>query len=483
MASTPELASCVGERAGALLPVNPFQALLYHFGMLLGVVDLEEQQGYHHGKTRLHNAWLHGEGVVWGFGVEVRADTRERKGEIRVLPGLALDAAGRELHLDEIKCLDVAAWAAAHKDDDDLLKAVNDYRVEHRSRLGAGAPAPDTMIFDAHVVVRFHTCLTRAVPAIAGGACDGASTAHSRVLETVEILLRPGKAPQRAEPYRRLRLLFHLDPPGVGKDDQEVILRRNQILQLYPEERPAAYLEAFRRFAPLDEMDLAPAKGGAGLFPRGDDAEVVLAQIDGITLEKRAFTRFGAADTSVRPVHVATSTIQELLSGPLFATRSGATGGGGTGGGATGGGTTGGSTTGGGTTGGSATGSGAACDVGGPRVKPNITLYCEGVTIELTKPLLRASVTVNAFSVTRLDKDGWHPVLLRRCPDLRADGMALRLSFIEPPAGLHLRLIVRGTGPTPLLGADFVPLAGAEDGAPGGADDGHDFVFTARLKG
>src|SRR5687768_11633873 len=83
----------------AVLPASPFYAMQYHFGMLLGVDDLEAAQAYPRGKIRLHNAWLHGDGVVWGLGVGVN-DRRE----LYVDSGLALDAAGHELHVDRRQC-------------------------------------------------------------------------------------------------------------------------------------------------------------------------------------------------------------------------------------------------------------------------------------------------------------------------------------------------------------------------------------------
>src|SRR5437763_14538743 len=83
------------------LPEGPFTALRYHFGMLLGVDDFETEQRYHRGKMRLHAAWLHGGGIVWGLDVDVVQERRE----LRVAPGLALDATGRELHLDARCCM------------------------------------------------------------------------------------------------------------------------------------------------------------------------------------------------------------------------------------------------------------------------------------------------------------------------------------------------------------------------------------------
>src|SRR5688572_5640543 len=71
-------------------PINPFTGLKPHFGMMLGVEDLQVAQGYAVGKLRLHNAWLQGGGVVWGMDVKVN-DPSERP-TLRVEPGLALDA-------------------------------------------------------------------------------------------------------------------------------------------------------------------------------------------------------------------------------------------------------------------------------------------------------------------------------------------------------------------------------------------------------
>src|SRR5215470_1483283 len=87
------LLAAAGQENG-LLPVSPFTAIQYSFGMLLGVDDLETAQAYPRGKVRLHNAWLHREGVVWGFNVAFNKDKNNDHYELTVEPGLALDAAG-----------------------------------------------------------------------------------------------------------------------------------------------------------------------------------------------------------------------------------------------------------------------------------------------------------------------------------------------------------------------------------------------------
>jgi len=113
MATIVDSTACVASAQGAedaLLPVSPFTALQFHFGMLLGVDDLETAQAYPRGKIRMHNAWLHREGVVWGFGVAFNA-----RNELTVNPGLGLDAAGHELHLDRQACVDLGAWYSRSK--------------------------------------------------------------------------------------------------------------------------------------------------------------------------------------------------------------------------------------------------------------------------------------------------------------------------------------------------------------------------------
>src|SRR5262245_32994373 len=72
MSHTPDLNDCSAASDGAstLTPISPHLGMHYHFGMLLGVDDFETEQAYHRGKARLHNAWLHRDGAVWGFEIK-----------------------------------------------------------------------------------------------------------------------------------------------------------------------------------------------------------------------------------------------------------------------------------------------------------------------------------------------------------------------------------------------------------------------------
>ncbi|MGE3308996.1 MAG: hypothetical protein AB7O66_03430 [Limisphaerales bacterium] len=397
MSDTPDVKSCATSETTPGVSA-PHTSLHYHFGMLLGVTDFETEQAYHRGKMWLHNAWLHREGVVWGFNVIADPEA----GEIKVTRGLALDRLGRELHLEADACLTVAAWFAAHRNDPGFEFTEAD---------------DGTITFDAHVVIRFKTCLTRQVPALAE-PCDhaGAGTAYSREFETVEILLRPGLAPEREDPYHRLRLFMGLSEPERDPESGEILPADLAVLQA------PRTLEQFRRLAALDEIDLVPPEPGE--FP------VPLANITGITLEPTAngtshTLSAATVDVGIRPSHVATSTIQELLAGARLAPE-------------------------------------------GPRVVPDSVLLTEGppasVALRLDRPLAPPSVTPDVFSLTAFDPaTGWVDVALD--PPALSDGdSTITLNFTGPlPAGALVRFIVRGSGSKPLLGADLAPFNHGQD--------------------
>jgi hypothetical protein len=401
--------------------------------MLLGVDDFNTEQAYHRGKSRLHNAWLHREGVLWGL--DVKLDTAHN--EIRVTPGLALDAAGRELHLDAEACVDVTQWYNVHSKDPGFTPTATATGVK----------------FDAHVVIAFQACLTRQVPALME-PCDNSSTdtAYSRVYETVKLSLLPNLAGTVAKPYHRLRLLFGLDAPILKTDgtptadDQAVLDDRNRILGLASANQPAAYLAAFRKYAALDEIGLQPATGPDGstvlLFPAGDDTVILLANIKDITLDDQGGTMKltgGSIDRSVRPSHVATATIEELLCGLHL----------------------------------------PAPTQTGPQIKTGSVSITASTTITLQtdSDVNPNSVKPAAFSATSFDPAaGWTDLVVSGAAWTAAT-KTIKLTLTNAPtAGTHVRLIARGTGPVPVMGANNIPLGGADTGP-----DGRDFVYMQTL--
>ncbi len=432
MSDTPDMTSCIPSdaRDGAL---SAFFSLSYHFGMLLGVDDFATEQSYHRGKMRLHNSWLHGAGVVWGFNVLVDKE----RGEVRVKPGLALDGAGRELHLEGDACVNVGEWLQAQIKKDPSLK------------LAVGTP------FDAHVEVRFNACATRQVPALlepCAGAGSG-GTAYSRVFETVDLRLVPGRAPRRPLPqYRALRVLFGLQKPGDDVFEKQAATRRLEIMRLAPENQPEAYLEALRRFAPTDEIELHPDDSDPkrlSLFPAPDDTAVMLANIEGLTVKKvddHWSLTAGRVDITVRPVLIPTATIQELLCGPVFG------------------------------------GSVDPRNLTGPRVTSAEITDDKTITLHLDKKLKTASVQPAALSVTTFDDtQGWADVAIDQVKLNDPTTIAVTLNTALA-ADARVRLIARGTGPKPILGEDYAPLLGSANGPYPIPNDGIDFVFNQKRR-
>jgi hypothetical protein len=122
--------------------------------------------------------------------------------------------------------------------------------------------------------------------------------------------------------------------------------------------------------------------------------------------------------------------------------------------------------------------SGSATGDTGPRVLADqVTIADSAVTLTFDKPLAPDSVNVSAFSLTTFKAGtGWTDVAFT--VDAGAlPAVALKITGAPLAADAFVRVIARGTGPHPILGADLVPLAGAKGGPPGSASDGIDFVF------
>ena len=82
---------------------------LFFAGRLLTADDLQQEQDYFRGKSRLHNRFLHGWGIVAGLSVIVDQGTT-----VVVSPGLALDCAGNELVLPEAERVSLQGLVGRH---------------------------------------------------------------------------------------------------------------------------------------------------------------------------------------------------------------------------------------------------------------------------------------------------------------------------------------------------------------------------------
>jgi hypothetical protein len=422
--SSPDLLVADDRCGRTTLPVNPFVSNLYHFGMLLGVADFETDQAYHRGKTWLHNAWLHGTGVVWGLDVEIRPEANE----VVVMPGLAIDGRGRELSVSEPMCVDLGAWYAQRRPED----------LEVQTR-------PDgDLTFTVHVELCHDSCLDRPVPSISE-PCEDASfdTAYSRAVERgLPRIVVPRPAPAVNAP--RLREFFGQLP--VTHD--EVTEARAAVEAADPADRAATCLNWFRRLAAADVTELAPEPGAPSWSPIAGDGCVLLAELrarlrpegDGFVIVVTDDTDeivSTTADISIRRALLRTHTIQELLCHS-----------------------------------GSALLSSPVSDVLFRAVAGSASI--DGTTVELrfTDDVDTITVQPTAFSVSVLRADGWHESTIDRA-ELAADDAALvRLTLTGAPRSRPLRVVVNGTGARPVLAANGSVLTGVEGDpvVPSGSD-------------
>ena len=109
------LARSVAERATALASADEanddcgpgLQRVNYAYGMVLGVDDFNAEQDYFRRRLQRHNRLLHGAGIA--IGLEVSAAHDSTASRITVAPGLALDPAGNEIHVEHPVCVALPA--------------------------------------------------------------------------------------------------------------------------------------------------------------------------------------------------------------------------------------------------------------------------------------------------------------------------------------------------------------------------------------
>ena len=81
----------------------------YFVGKILTAADFQQEQEYHREKSRRHNRFLHGWGVVSGLDVHI-----EDNATVIVSPGLALDCAGNELVLTAPEKMSLSCVTGKH---------------------------------------------------------------------------------------------------------------------------------------------------------------------------------------------------------------------------------------------------------------------------------------------------------------------------------------------------------------------------------
>jgi hypothetical protein len=411
----------------AALPLWPWNDLRASTGMLLGADDFDVLMGNPRAKHQLHNAWLHGRGVVWGLGLRSHGEW-----ELEVARGLAIDGWGRELHLDAARCL---SFRQLLEDDHD--------------------PTCGTREVVLCVVATFDTCLDAPVPALAD-PCDVTreNEEYSRVVERVRLDIVRGCPNLPPPPYHRVRVLLGLD--AVGEDDEpgkQALVRLNEVLASPASSRARELLWHFRCLAALDAADRRPAGGECepGLFPVAEaDAGVVLGCLRLTVRDESGCPEIVEAtlDECCRETVLPTTVIQDLVCGLAPGL----------------------------------IGEGDAELGVGPQAVPGSITWgprAREFSFAVTADLLPATVTRDAISVTSLSSSGWVVEDLERRPryDPATHRVVVRLA--DRPIHPLIRVVLQGTGATPVYGADPpVPLAGVVGDDPGHTGQGRDAVLS-----
>jgi hypothetical protein len=268
--------------------------------------------------------------------------------------------------------------------------------------------------FDADVLLCYRTCLSRPVPAIAD-PCAGSSIdiAYSRICETVhlELVPRAADAPVAAAPKR--------PPPYPLPDDKP-----------WPADWRAAIARAAAATTdPTMIPVLAPPPDPGDGSGSDTSACLVIARLGGIHVFKgpegwRATV--AAIDIDDRATLLPTYVLQDQL----LRSR-------------------------------------AAAPAGPVVVEGSAQITGDRIEVTFDKPLAPASVKANAFSVTEfVPATGWASFTLG-APTYDDAERRVAIPLDRAPVGSRIRLTLRGSGPTPLLGADLTPAAAASANGDG----------------
>jgi len=173
---------------------NP-DRLHYATGELLGANDFCDEQTYHRGRLAQALLFLNGSGTIAGLRVtalhQPGQTTAEDEVQLRVLPGLALDRAGRLVEVPRPACLRLRRWfefIAAQPPESDLPD-IEDLRTAFQD----GAVVAD-------VFLAFHPCERGYTPAFASGPFDALDASQpSRIRDAYELSLVLRPQPQAPE--------------------------------------------------------------------------------------------------------------------------------------------------------------------------------------------------------------------------------------------------------------------------------------------
>lgn len=220
--------------------IDPFKRVKYSLGLVLGVDEFEQEQGFFLERGRLHNRALHGYGTVYGLPVTCEAEGDK----ITVAPGLAIDPLGREIRVAQAQCAQLNEWLAANHPTGEV-------------------PAN----LDVYVLLSYRECETDQVP-VPGAPCRSAeeNIVPSRTTETFDLkfsLTLPNMAEEAAvEAFGNL-----LRRIEVTSEHPDAVIAAEQMAQQVRGLLPGPII---RPRPPLGG-GLKPEPGGVVIKPRPGD--------------------------------------------------------------------------------------------------------------------------------------------------------------------------------------------------------------------
>jgi hypothetical protein len=254
--------------AAALGALDPNTRVNYTLGMILGAEDLRQDQRYQMARDDRHQRALHGWGVACGLEVDIGDGS-----ELRVHPGMAVDAVGQTICISSTQCADLLAWLA----DQDV---------------GEG----ETTVW---VLACYDACETDLLPVPSGPCRDlDDALAASRLVDSFELRLS-------------------LEPPPLRNDPAHPSFEA--VLEQLEDE--AADLEGLRATLHgfVTERGTPPAFANRCLDPEGDPCVPLAVVTVDLEVGPDGGLRYAAAPTeenvnaSDRPILLSSTFLQEWL--------------------------------------------------------------------------------------------------------------------------------------------------------------------------
>ena len=256
--------------------LDPLKRVNYHFGLVLGVDEFQQEQTYFIAKDRSQYRLAHGYGTIRGLQLKV-VDTPDL--ELQVSPGVAISPAGQEIHVPQLMCA-----------------RLNDWLSNNQAAL-AGLVDPSQPL-SLCVVLGYRECATDSVP-VPGEPCRTQQDAM---------------APSRLADSFQLRLCLNADwltsppmssPPPDGSQTSGLCYRPHQREE-----------NATRRFGEL--LHRIRITDNAPVFTQRTDLENLVRDIE--TLEgpcgppsSPPGSPPGSPPWDTGPIFLATETAPELL--------------------------------------------------------------------------------------------------------------------------------------------------------------------------